>query len=76
MNQGIFSSRKDKAFYLKEVIQKLRIEKEEKELYILSLEVLEDKEFEIFFRKIVSQIGEKNTSFHKKNIEPFTPQLL
>ncbi len=76
LSTSIFSSRKLKFFFLTEIIYKLNIHKEEKDLYIFCLEILEDKEFNIFFQKIYSQVWENWENFNKKIINPFTAILL
>ncbi len=67
----IFTSREQKNIFLKEIINKLNISEEEKELYILALEILDDTDFTLFYEKIQSQIHE-NTS----TIVPFSSQLI
>jgi hypothetical protein len=77
MNEAlIFSTRESKFIFLKKIIQKLNIHKEEKELYILCLEVLEDKDFNIFFEKIFSQVSQNTTLYDKKITQPLTVSLL
>lgn len=75
MDTSIFQSRKEKETFLKEVITKLSISQTEKEIYSISIEILEDKDFFIFFDNIVSQIPDENTpSIH--TIAPLTSTLL
>lgn len=59
---SFFSSRSDKEVILIEIIRKLSISESEKELYILSLEILDSKDFDIFYNKITSQFHLKNNS--------------
>ncbi len=61
ISQIHLTSRDEKSFFLKEVIEKLEIQKEEKSLYFFSMEILDDDDFEKFFQKIVSQIPQKIT---------------
>lgn len=65
------SSREQKNITLSEIIKKLNISDEEKELYILSMSVLDDSDFERFYQKIVVQIEQKPSS-----ILPFSTQLI
>ncbi len=51
-----FSSRESKKTFLKKIIEKLSIQMEEKELYMLSLEVLPTQDFDIFFDQVYSQL--------------------
>jgi len=67
----LFSSREEKNILLIEILQKLRISEEEKELYILSLSLLDEKDFLDFYENIQLQIS-TNTS----SIAPFSTQLI
>jgi len=75
LNISTFSSRESKKTFLNKIISKLSIHWEEKELYILCLEVLENKEFDIFFEKIFSQVSQNENIPDKRIIEPFTATL-
>jgi hypothetical protein len=75
MDGSVFQSRKEKEAFLKEVIKKLSISDTEKELYSISLEILEDKDFIIFFKTIISQIP-VNQDFRQSSIAPLTSTLL
>jgi hypothetical protein len=75
IDTSIFQSRKEKEAFLKEVIIKLSISQTEKEIYAISIEILEDKDFSMFFDTIVSQIpDDSNSSIH--TIAPLTSTLL
>lgn len=52
-------SRDEKSLFLTKVIEELEIKKEEKSLYLFSMEILDDSDFEVFFQKILSQIPQK-----------------
>ena len=52
------SSREEKTFVLKEIIQNLQIRNEEKDLYFFSMEILDNESFEEFFQKIMSEFRE------------------
>jgi hypothetical protein len=69
------SWRKKKEKFLQEVIKNLRIEDEEKDIYFLSLEVLEEDEFNTFYEKIRVQIDTNDFTTHSR-IEPFSSKLL
>lgn len=70
-----FSSRESKKNFLQEIIEKLSIQSEEKELYMLSLEVLEDSDFNTFFEQVHSQVSYNGEIIQKKKIAPFTTTL-
>lgn len=74
-SKEVFSSRESKHTFLREVIEKLSIHTEEKELYFLSLEVLEEREFNNFFEQIYSQVTYDGELVEKKKIAPFTTTL-
>jgi len=65
------SSRKEKTILLENIINILSISNEEKELYKLSLMVLEDEDFNLFFKKI-----QENFSQESKSIEPFSTKII
>jgi hypothetical protein len=70
---SFFSSREEKTLFLKEVLGKLEISREEKDLYFFSLEILDDSSFEIFFKNIKAQIV---PSKKHQTIEPMSTTLL
>lgn len=72
---SFFSSRSDKEVTLIEIIRKLSISDSEKDLYILSLGILDDMDFDNFYQKITSQFYLKNNSLHT-TIEPLTTTLI
>lgn len=67
-----FSSRESKKTFLKKIIEKLSIQIEEKELYILSLEVLPADDFDSFFDQVYAQVSYNGEIIEKKKIAPFT----
>lgn len=71
----IFTSRKEKEILLIWIIKNLKIAELEKEMYTLSLEVLDDTNFESFFHTITSQISGDVFS-KKQTIEPLTWNLI
>lgn len=68
-------SRGEKSKTLQKVIESLNIWVEEKDLYVLSLEILNDTDFNHFFNTLMTQIG---SSSNKSNIsiEPLTSQII
>lgn len=68
---GIFTSREEKSVILIEIIKKLNISREEKDLYILSIEILDEQDFSQFYENITKQIHENTYS-----IAPLSPQLI
>jgi len=50
-------SRKQKKELLLEIIETLPIKKEEKDLYIFSMDILDDEDFNTFFIKITKDVG-------------------
>lgn len=50
------NSRDEKQKTLKGVIEALSITQEEKDIYIISLDILSDRDFNLFFEKIMQQI--------------------
>jgi hypothetical protein len=68
---GLFTSREEKNILLIEIIKKLNISQEEKDIYILSLEILDDDDFSIFYENITKQIHENIYS-----IAPLSLQLI
>ena len=75
IDTSIFQSRKEKETFLKEVIKKFSISETEKEIYSISIEILDENDFSVFFDKIVSQIPEDDNS-RKSTIAPLTSTLL
>jgi hypothetical protein len=75
LNPLIFQYRKEKEDFLKKIIKKLSISETEKELYTISLEILEERDFNNFFTTIVSQINEESEG-QKNTIAPLTSTLL
>jgi hypothetical protein len=72
-------TRKQKYTFLSEVFSKIQIDKSERDLYILSLELLSDASFEDFYNKIHSQIftdGTLDPELHKKSIEPLSSNII
>ena len=66
-----FTSREDKKIILSEIIKKLAISEEEKELYILSIWILSENDFNMFYNRIVEQVEAKPST-----IIPFSNQLI
>jgi hypothetical protein len=67
-----FFFEKNEEEILKKIIYTLDISDSEKELYCISLEILDDKEFTLFFEKIINQVN--NTEYSR--IAPLTSNLL
>lgn len=68
-------TRYEKSQTLLRVIESLSIWTEEKDLYIVSLEILNDTDFNHFFNTLMNQV--KNSATNSKNsIEPFTSQII
>ncbi len=74
----VLETRDEKAEILKKVINALNIWPEEKDLYLISLGILNDQDFTVFFNTIMSQISNSNTEKSKKffRIEPLTSQII
>jgi hypothetical protein len=68
----LFTTRSEKEIFLKEIIKKLSISDIEKDIYIMSIEILEDFDFEEFYKKITSQIGARSPG----SIAPLTSSLM
>jgi hypothetical protein len=66
-------NRKEKEKLLIEIIEKLSISQTEKDIYTLSLGILEEPAFDEFFIKIMSQF--QSTSVHT-SITPLSSNLL
>jgi hypothetical protein len=72
-----FPSRESKNIFLKKIINELKITIDEKELYNLSIEILDDDNFEIFFSRILTQVSESENAIGSiQTIEPFSSTLL
>ncbi len=69
-------TRGEKSETLKHVIGSLNISLEEKDLYILSLEILNDQDFIVFFNTIMSQIDIHKNNIREYSIEPLTSQII
>ena len=69
-------TRGEKSETLKRVITSLNIWSEEKDLYILSLDILNDTDFSIFFERIMSQISIHKNNTREYSIEPLTSQII
>ena len=72
-------TRKQKYTFLSEVLSKIQIDQNERDLYILSLELLSDEAFEDFYTKISGQIftnGELDPELHKKTIAPLSSNII
>jgi hypothetical protein len=69
-------TRSEKTEILKKVITSLNIGIEEKDLYILSLDILNDNDFFMFFDRIMSQIPSHKNSTREYSIEPLTSQII
>lgn len=68
-------NRDEKRETLKRVIHALSISSEEKDIYILSLDILDDTDFNTFFERIMSQIhGGK--MIRDYSIEPLTSKII
>lgn len=72
----IIESRDEKTEILKKIIHSLNIWSEEKELYLLSLDVLSDSDFTLFFNRITSQVSSSAKNTKEYSIEPLTSQFI
>ncbi len=72
----ILENRLEKSETLKQVIRSLNIWQEEKDLYILSLEILNDHDFTIFFNNLIAQINLSKNNPKEYSIEPLTSQII
>lgn len=68
-------TRSEKTETLRQIIETLKIWPEEKDLYLISLETLNDNDFTIFFETILSQINSLNNN-REYSIEPLTSQII
>lgn len=75
IDTSIFQSRKEKETFLREIITKLSISETEKEIYKISIEILDDTDFLKFFERITSQIPTENNP-RINTIAPLTSTLL
>lgn len=71
----IFSSRKEKEDVLKNIIKQLSISQSEKDIYILSLEILDSEDFDVFYKKIVSNY-ENLPESPQYSIEPLSSKII
>lgn len=71
----VLESRDEKTEVLKKVIGSLNIWPEEKDLYIISLDILTDSDFTLFFNRITSQVSNSKNS-KEYSIEPLTSQFI
>jgi hypothetical protein len=71
-----FFSRNEKSETLKRIIESLQIWNEEKDLYIVSLDILNDSDFNVFFDSIVWQIEIGTTTGKEHSIAPLTQQII
>jgi hypothetical protein len=69
-------TREEKSETLKRVISSLSIWPEEKDLYLLSLDILSDHDFTHFFETIMSQITKWNQVQNNRSIEPLTSRII
>lgn len=69
-------TRSEKAEILKRVIASLKVWPEEKDLYILSIDILNNTDFSIFFDRIMSQINNHSNDTREYSIEPLTSQII
>jgi hypothetical protein len=69
-------SRNEKSETLKKIIESLQIWREEKDLYIVSLDVLNDSDFNIFFESIIWQIDTNISTWKEYSIAPLTQQII
>ncbi len=72
----VLETRVEKSETLKQVIGSLNIWPEEKDLYMLSLEILNDRDFNICFNKLISQINPSKKNIKEFSIEPLTSQII
>ncbi len=75
----VLKNRGEKSLTLKKVIESLSIWPEEKDLYLLSLDILSDHDFSIFFDRLMSQIRHPIDiqKYNKEySIEPLTSQII
>lgn len=71
------NSRQEEKEILQKIIHSLNISQEEKEIYLISIDILDDVSFDSFFQKIIKQIDIKKLDTNQKyNIEPFTSQII
>jgi hypothetical protein len=71
-----FFSRNEKSETLKRIIESLQIWREEKDLYIVSLDILNDSDFNVFFDSIVGQIDTNKSTRKEHSIAPLTQQII
>lgn len=71
---SFFSSREEKKIFLQELILKLNISQEEKDLFSISMDILSDNDFNIFFDTIKNQIENNENTI--TSIAPMSSTLL
>ena len=69
-------TRTEKSETLKQVIQSLHITQEEKDLYIISIDILDNHDFSVFFQSIMNQIESSDVTDKGFTIEPLTSQII
>ncbi len=72
-------SRKEKHKFLIDILSRIQIDENERELYILSLEILEENEFDTFYTKIYLQVtnnGKIHEEIEKRMIEPMSSNII
>ncbi len=72
-------TRKDKELFLIKIFSKLDIDQNEKEIYLLSIEILDDWDFNNFFDKIYKQVIQDWHVSHwieDKKLAPFSANIL
>lgn len=73
--QNQITSRSWKKKFLTEIISKLKVGEDEREMYLLCIEVLEEEDFEQFYRKIQSEITQSESEYQGQ-ISLFTQHYL
>lgn len=71
----VLKTRNEKSQTLRKVIQSLNIWPEEKDLYLLSLDILSDRDFGVFFDNLMSQVN-KSKNMKEYSIEPLTSKII
>ncbi len=72
----VLETRVEKSETLKQVIRSLNIWPEEKDLYLLSLEILNDRDFNLFFNNLIKQIHPSKLNSKEFTIEPLTSRII
>jgi hypothetical protein len=73
--QNEITSRSWKKKFLSEIISRLKVSEDEKEMYQLCIEVLEDDDFEMFYLKIRSELTQTESEYQGQ-ISLFTQHYL